>query len=264
MESKEFEGKDLAEALQEASNRLGIAEPKLDYEIVEPGRRGLFGLGAKSVRIRIMPPIEPIDPERPASGRAAPATADDRRTPREPCPRRREAGRRRGNRNGARGAAAAPRVVSDEPLDSKHEAVRETVQRMIDLLGLELSARGVASGDDLYLELTGPDQKMLTRKDSELLSAFQFLLNRMARRAWADVGRIRVGCDGRPRERDEELAELIEEVAQQVRHTGNAKRLRPMNAYERRMVHITVRKLEGVASRSEGNGNMKRVKIYKA
>ncbi len=60
-----FEGKDLAEALAEASTRLGIAEPDLDYEIVEQGRRGLFGLGAKSVQIRVMPPI---DPETRAAG----------------------------------------------------------------------------------------------------------------------------------------------------------------------------------------------------
>ncbi len=41
-----FEGKDLAEALAEAAPRLGIAEPDLDYEIIEQGRGGLFGLGA--------------------------------------------------------------------------------------------------------------------------------------------------------------------------------------------------------------------------
>ena len=53
----EFEGKDLEEALEAASSSLGIAEPDLDYEILEQGRRGLFGLGAKSVRIRVMPPV---------------------------------------------------------------------------------------------------------------------------------------------------------------------------------------------------------------
>ena len=59
---REFEGKDLEEALQAASTSLGIAEPELDYEIVEQGRRGLFGLGARSVRIRVMPPVEPLAP----------------------------------------------------------------------------------------------------------------------------------------------------------------------------------------------------------
>ncbi|CAB1078651.1 hypothetical protein D1AOALGA4SA_6387 [Olavius algarvensis Delta 1 endosymbiont] len=51
---REFEGKDLGEALAAASARLGIPEADLPYEIVEPGRRNI-----ESVRIRIMPSGEP-------------------------------------------------------------------------------------------------------------------------------------------------------------------------------------------------------------
>ena len=58
MSDSVFEGKNLAEALASASAKLGMAEADLDYEIVEQGRRGLFGLGHKSVQIRVMPPID--------------------------------------------------------------------------------------------------------------------------------------------------------------------------------------------------------------
>ena len=36
-----------------------------------------------------------------------------------------------------------------------------------------------------------------------------------------------------------------------------------MNAYERRLVHLTVREFDELGSESEGNGHLKRVKIYK-
>ena len=36
-----------------------------------------------------------------------------------------------------------------------------------------------------------------------------------------------------------------------------------MNAYERRLVHLTVREFEQLGSRSEGQGHLKRVKIYR-
>ena len=91
----------------------------------------------------------------------------------------------------------------------------------------------------------------------------QFLLNRMARRAWPGAGRIHLTCDGTRRRRDEDVVDLVHEVAQQVSRTGQSKRLHPMNSYERRLVHLTVRKLDGVASRSEGDGYLKKVKIYK-
>ena len=48
-DEREFEGKDLEEALQAAATRLKIHEPDLDYKILEQGRRGLFGFGARSV-----------------------------------------------------------------------------------------------------------------------------------------------------------------------------------------------------------------------
>ena len=37
---REFEGTNLAEALDRAAERLGIPEPDLDYEILEQGRYG--------------------------------------------------------------------------------------------------------------------------------------------------------------------------------------------------------------------------------
>jgi len=61
---------------------------------------------------------------------------------------------------------------------------------------------------------------------------------------------------------DEELVALTREVTQQVSNTGKTKRLHPMNAYERRLVHITVRERPELDSRSEGNGYLKRVRIF--
>ena len=51
--------------------------------------------------------------------------------------------------------------------------------------------------------------------------------------------------------------------SQEVKRTGRTKRLHPMNAYDRRLVHLTVREYEKLGSRSEGSGHLKRVKIYR-
>jgi spoIIIJ-associated protein len=135
---------------------------------------------------------------------------------------------------------------------------------MLDLSGIELSAEALGSSQGVILRLEGADRGMLIEKDAELMPALQFLLNRMARRAWPEVGRIQLTCEGEQREeRDEELVELTREVAQQVDSTGKTKRLHPMNAYERRLVHLTVREYDELGSRSEGSGHLKRVKIYK-
>ena len=50
---REFEGDSLDEALEAASAALGIPVDDLQYEMVEQGRRGVFGLGARQVRVRV-------------------------------------------------------------------------------------------------------------------------------------------------------------------------------------------------------------------
>lgn len=225
-----FEGNKLEEVLQEASAKLGIAEPDLDYRIIEQGRRGLFGIGARSVRIEVMPPLGAPD-RRPA--------ADHRPAP------------------------EAPESPAGLPPNPHQDSVESTLGRMIDLLGLQLSARAKTVGDGIAIELDGPDHKMLNHRDGELRSAFQFLLNRMARRTWPEAGRIQLARDGHRGPRDAELTERIHEIAREVTRSGKPRRMGQMNAYERRLVHLTIRKYDGLASRSEGNGSLKRVRIFK-
>ncbi len=141
--------------------------------------------------------------------------------------------------------------------------VEETVRRLLELMNLELELRIEVEPTGLFIGLEGADEKRLTADNGELLASVQFLLNRMARRGWPTVARISLARDNRDHARDEELIELVREVAQQVESTGDAKRLHEMNAYERRLVHVTIRQTEGLGSKSEGNGALKRVKIYK-
>ena len=250
---REFEGKDLEEALHAASESLGIPEPELDYQILEQGRRGLMGLGAKNVRIRVMPPMSESEQRRERGRR------ERRRPARKTGRGRGRKGSRQGNRQGRRPKTRQP----DGPLSAKAEDIQATVQKMLDLMGLDLQVRAEAADSGLSLHLDGADRKLLTQKEGELINALQFLLNRMAHRAWPEAGRIHLSSNGQRKQRDEELIELAREVAQQVSSTGQSKRLHPMNSYERRLVHIAVREFTELGSRSEGNGYMKRVKIYK-
>ena len=142
------------------------------------------------------------------------------------------------------------------------EQLGATLRSMIGKLQVELEVAIEPVRTGVRIELTG-DQELLVRNDAEFPQAIQFLLNRMSRRTWPDVGRIQVVSDGFRNERDEELMEEIREVAGQVIHTGQAKALHPMNPYERRIVHITIREFEGLRSESEGEGFRKRITITK-
>jgi spoIIIJ-associated protein len=212
MDGKEFDGKDLQEALGAAVAALGRPVSELDYEVLEGGRKGVFGLGARPVRIRVAQ-VEGIAPPVAAS-------------------------------------------TSDSPPGA-------ALRGMIAKMGFDLDIFEQRRDGTLELTLDGADRKRLTAKDGELLSAIEFVLNRMGRRAWPDEPSVRLVCRGFRSERDDELVTMVREAAAQVARSGLPRRLRAMNPYERRVVHMTVRELPGLTTVSEGDGFLKRVRVEK-
>ena len=218
-----FEGRNLEEALAAAAAATGIPEEDLHYHILEQGRRGLFGLGARSVRIELEELGSRVEAPPPEPQSVQPPAAD------------------------------APDFA----------AVEAVVQRILDLMGLDLRVKAETIDGGLELALTGSDRSLLVERDAELRSALQFLIHRMARRMWPEIGRIQLAGGGRKPRRDQEIVAEIREVAGRVARTGKPHRLPPMNAYERRIVHLTVREFDELGSRSEGEGHLKRVAIFK-
>jgi spoIIIJ-associated protein len=223
MDAKEFDGKDLEDALGAAVEALGRPASELDYQILEGGRKGVFGLGARPVRIRV--------------AEVAGVAVTIRSVP----------------------APMAPDKIASGTVSSPRSALCEIIAKM----GFDLRVEEARRDGTLELTLDGPDRKRLTARDGELLSAVEFVLNRMGRRAWPDEPSVRLLCRGFRSERDDELVEMVREAAAQVARSGLPRRLHAMNPYERRVVHMTVRELPGLTTVSEGDGFLKRVRVEK-
>ncbi len=61
--------------------------------------------------------------------------------------------------------------------------------------------------------------------------------------------------------RRESLEELAREVAARVADTGQEEELKPMNPAERRIVHMVLRDLPGVATESRGEDRQRRIVV---
>ena len=214
--AREFEGRDLQEALAAAAQALGLPPDALRYELVEEGRRGILGLGARLTRIRVL----------------------------------------------ADGNPPAPAPAAATSISPAAEAVRATLETMLQLARLELSVRATPSGSGVRLVLQGRDRKLLLQRDAELLDALQVVLQRMARRRWPEVSSVHVDCEGATRHRDDDaIVARAREVAEQVLRSGAPGRLTELNPYERRLVHLTVSSYAGLKSTSEGDGFMKPIVV---
>ena len=63
MEYMEFKGKTKNDAITEACRHFSIPSDKLDYEVIDEGKAGLFGLGAKPAVIKAKVKEESEEPK---------------------------------------------------------------------------------------------------------------------------------------------------------------------------------------------------------
>jgi len=255
---RRFEGQSIEEAVRAASQSLGIPVSDLDYVLLDEGRRGVLGMGARACRIEVVvpPQLTRLDHDEEEYDNDAVEEMDD--SPGDVDAEDEQEGFEDEDED-----EGEPEVAEDAPeeLVAAKRSVEETLGRMFELMNLKIRIRSKLSGNTLRVQLGGADRKLLSQKDGQLLSSIQFLLNRMARRAWPDLGRLQLQCDGYRNRRDDEVIGLVKEVASQVKQTGRPKRLHPMNPYERRLAHLTVREYSGLSSRSEGDGFLKKITI---
>ncbi len=87
--------------------------------------------------------------------------------------------------------------------------------------------------------------------NGEVLDALQELTRLAVQTSLGERSRLMLDIDNFRADKKAELAKLAHEVADEVKSTGVAVKLRPMNAFERKVVHDTIQNI-GLTSESEG------------
>ena len=84
----------------------------------------------------------------------------------------------------------------------------------------------------------------------------------VARAVGAQV-RVQVDAGDYHSRQDSRLQELARALADKVRATGRSQSTRPLSAYQRRVIHLTLQDDPDVQTRSSGEGPLKRVVILR-
>ena len=133
------------------------------------------------------------------------------------------------------------------------------------LAGSDAKIEGEEKGNYLMCRVKADPSFLREGEEMGLINALQYVVNRSLNgendqrlpRVVLDVN----DCRAR---REEKLAVLAEELAAEVRETGEEKVLDPLDPRERRVVHLVIAKQEGVETNSVGDDYLKNVVIFKA
>ncbi len=297
MEWVETTGKSVAEALELALDRLGVAEDDAEYEVIEEPRSGLFGRvrGEARVRARIRPTAVRPKQDRRSRGRtkaraeregglssessesavAAPASDTTETTSSRPAREPREGRDQRARRakpqrkeesmdaegeTGARDEAVAevaPEVVG--------EAASEFMTGLVAAFGATASAEVHVDGTEIDVRVDGDDLGLLIGPGGRTLLAVQDLARVASQRRLGDHDtRLRIDVAGYRERRREALEKFATAVASEVLESGRGKALEPMLSADRKVVHDVIQGIDGVESHSDGEEPRRRVVITPA
>ncbi len=123
--------------------------------------------------------------------------------------------------------------------------------------------RASASETDLgcLLSIEGSDCGLLLNQGGELLDALQQILNQAYGRTLPKGQRIICDADNYRAARESELRAMADHAARQVRETSSAFVFGPMEANERRVIHLSLAAEEDLITESIGEGNGRRLRV---
>ena len=141
-------------------------------------------------------------------------------------------------------------------------------QPIVDFLKRFTSAMGIDTPVDVEqgdngprINLSGEQAELLVRHRGEPLKALQHVVDMAFGRTLPDEQRVFVDALAYRKGKDVELKQMAKLLAEKVKQSGLEQQIGPLNPYERRIVHLAVAEVPGVASESIGDAFSKTVYI---
>jgi len=155
--------------------------------------------------------------------------------------------------------------MTQENIEGLRDKVEDFVKELIDRSSLDLRVEvQEPEPDNIEVMFQGFDLPLLLGHNAELLDAMQYI----ARRAFADAVASGVQIDfdanGYRDARKQELELMANKAAEKVKVTRVPFVFDPMNAQDRRIIHTALVDAQGIRTESEGDGQMRRVKVLPA
>ncbi len=145
---------------------------------------------------------------------------------------------------------------------SDAKQAEEVLDSILGKLGFSYSIEHEEGEEGAVLQIRTEQGKYLIGRSGDRLDDIQYLVNRILQKKNPDATRVRIDCENYRVEQEEKLCEAVLATANKVKETGKPQRLKPLNAYYRRIAHNVIVDDPEIESTSPGgNDRMKRITL---
>ncbi len=138
---------------------------------------------------------------------------------------------------------------------------------LIDLarhLGISLTIDVSHSGDRILFLMNSDDIGTLTGKDGEVLESLQHLVRLAIAKRFKLNLKLLLDVNGFRENRKKTIIAMAKKLASQAKRARRPMKTKPLNPYERRIIHMLFKNSNDITTSSEGEGHTKKVVISPA
>ena len=159
-----------------------------------------------------------------------------------------------------------PVVVEDGITKSEQDFIADTGKEfllgMFGKMGLSVQIEKLTTKDKITFQVHGEDLGILIGKHGQTLDAIQYLTNLVANKEVHRRCQIVVDVENYRSRREETLIQLAHRLGAKVRRTRQKIALEPMNAFERKIIHLALQNEKNIKTDSEGQEPYRHIVIY--
>jgi spoIIIJ-associated protein len=160
--------------------------------------------------------------------------------------------------------AEAETRASDDPeslLVREGDIAADYLERFLDIIDYDGDIDLDVENGRAVVAVVGSDLRSLVGVHGETLDALQELTRLAVAQQTGVRSRLMLDVGGHRQARRAELQKLAADTASEVLDSRKPARLRPMNPFERKVVHDAIAAIDGVTSESEGEEPNRRVVV---
>ena len=145
----------------------------------------------------------------------------------------------------------APTKPALERLEEEGDIAADYLEGLLDIADLDGDIEIGVENERASLSIEGGELNHLVGREGEVLDALQELTRLAVQTSTGERSRLMLDIGGFRSDKKNSLTKLAEEIAEEVKGSGKAVKLSPMNAFERKIIHDTIQRI-GLTSESEG------------
>ena len=281
MEYIEVTGRTIDDALTNACLKLETTSDNIEYEVIEKGSNGLFGIfNSKPTKIkaRVKAGVSSVDDEFSKLEAKEKKSIDDTikseikaESKKEVVKETEKAVKEETAPKADNSKVSATQAVnaSEEDLEEKANnneprpvlSNEEIESRIRTFLGDMFSAMDIpvevkitfdTEEECVNVELIGENMGLLIGKRGQTLDSIQYLTSLVLNKGKEKYVRIKVDTENYRQRRKDTLESLAKNIAYKVKRSRRSVALEPMNPYERRIIHSALQGDKFVSTKSEG------------